>query len=121
MPGDYSVWVERIVPKEVNICFQNKTFRKVKWIPATNPTWFSGNDDLKGTHTVGIEGDDDREWAIAFNTWSSNHFLFASGDFKNWVWTDNAFLNKNGAGTPTGYTTGAVSGYKSFDVVLSSL
>jgi hypothetical protein len=47
-----------VVPKEVNICFQKKTFRKVKWIPGNNPTWFSGDDNLKGTHTTGIEGFD---------------------------------------------------------------
>jgi hypothetical protein len=54
----YSVWVEKVPQKEVNICFQKKTFRKVKWIPGNNPTWFSGDDNLKGTHTTGIEGFD---------------------------------------------------------------
>ena len=64
----YAVWVEKVVPKEVNICFQKKTFRKVKWIPGNNPTWFSGDDNLKGTHTTGIEGFDQSEWAIDFST-----------------------------------------------------
>ena len=89
----------------------------MKWIPATNPTWFSGNDNLEGTHTVGIEGDDDREWAIGFNSTTSPNFLFASGDFKNWLMTNDAFLNKDNAGTPTPYTTGNL---KSFNVLQSS-
>ena len=35
------------------ICFQEKTFLRVKWIPETNTAWFSGNDDLKGALVVG--------------------------------------------------------------------
>jgi hypothetical protein len=47
------------------------------------------------------------------------NFLFASGDFFNWVWTDTAFLNKdNKSGTPTMY--GTSNGRKSFDVLQSS-
>ena len=108
-----------MVPKEVNICFRGKTFRKVKWIPGNNSAWFSGNDNLKGTHTVGIEGDDEREWAIDFSSMTFDNFLFASGDFFNWIWTSDAFLNKDASGTPQMY--GTSDGYKSFDVLQSSL
>ena len=117
--GAYAVWVEKVVPKEVKICFRGKTFRKVKWIPGNNSAWFSGNDNLKGTHTVGIEGDDEREWAIDFSSMTFDNFLFASGDFFNWIWTSDAFLNKDASGTPQMY--GTSDGYKSFDVLQSSL
>ena len=108
-----------MVPKEVKICFRGKTFRKVKWIPGNNPVWFSGNDNLKGTHTVGIEGDDDREWAVDFRTMTFNNFLFARGDFSSWVWTDTAFLNKDASGTPQIYGTSDMR--KSFSVLQSSI
>ena len=84
------------------ICFQEKTFQIVKWIPPTNTAWFSGDDDLKGTHVVGTRGDATSEWSIDFSGMTFTNLLFASGDFVNWLITDDAFLNKN-SGTPTPY------------------
>jgi len=73
---------------------------------------------LNGTDTVGIEGFDAEEWAVDFGL--AGHFLFASGDFKNWVFTDRAFLNKIN-GTPMPYSSGSSNGMENFNIFKSSL
>jgi hypothetical protein len=59
------------------MCFLDKTFRQVMYIPANNAKWFKTTDHLAGTYEVGIEGDDS-EWAIKFST--SSKYLFMTGD-----------------------------------------
>jgi hypothetical protein len=72
----------------------DKPFRQVKHLPADSTTWFSGNDNLTGMITVGTEGTEAAEWAIPFGTLTSfTNFLFASGDFMNFVYTSKSVLN----------------------------
>jgi hypothetical protein len=75
------------------ICFENKSFRQVKHLPADSTAWYIGNDNLAGTITVGTEGNISAEWAIPFGTFTFSNFLFASGDFKNFVYTSKSILN----------------------------
>jgi hypothetical protein len=78
------------------ICFMDKPFRQVKHLPAFTTAWFYGNDNLEGTTVVGTEGTTDAEWAIGFNGITFSNFLFASGDFKNFVYTSKSILNVSG-------------------------
>jgi len=48
-------------------------------------TWFSGTDKLAGTFETGTQGKDDAEWAIMFSTLIFDTFLFATGDFSDWM------------------------------------
>jgi hypothetical protein len=68
----------------------------VKHQPADSITWFIGNDKLAGTTTLGIEGNIEFEWAIDFNGMTISNFLFASGDFMNFVYTSKSILTVNG-------------------------
>jgi hypothetical protein len=78
------------------ICFMDKPFRQVKHLPANSTTWFIGNDNLAGMITVGTEGTNTAEWAIPFGTFTYSNFLFASGDFMNFVYTSKSILNVTG-------------------------
>jgi hypothetical protein len=74
----------------------DKLFRQVKHLPADSTTWFFGNDNLAGTTTIGIEGTTTAEWAINFSGMTFSNFLFASGDFMNFVYTSKSILNVSG-------------------------
>jgi hypothetical protein len=45
---------------------------------------------------VGTEGTVSAEWAINFSGMTFSNFLFASGDFLNFVYTSKSILNVNG-------------------------
>jgi len=60
-------------------------WKKVKSLPPTSLTWYSSNDNLQGTATVGTGLDDTVEWSLPFSTDDFDKFLFASGDFSIWL------------------------------------
>jgi hypothetical protein len=82
-------------PEQKRICFMDKLFRQVKHLPASSTNWFSDNDNLAGTTTVGTEGTVAAEWAIPFGTLNFSNFLFASGDFLNFVYTSKSIITIN--------------------------
>jgi hypothetical protein len=45
---------------------------------------------------VGTEGTVSAEWAINFSGMTFSNFLFASGDFMNFVYTSKSILSVNG-------------------------
>ena len=47
---------------ERRICFQDKSYRQVKHLPATATKWFKNNNNLAGTSVVGVEGNIFLEW-----------------------------------------------------------
>ena len=51
--------------------------------------WYSKNDDLEGSKTVGNPNNDAAEWSKIFETEvpNFNEFLFASGDCSKWLIT----------------------------------
>jgi hypothetical protein len=74
----------------------DKSFRQVKHLPASATSWFSGNDNLVGTSTVGLEGNMDAEWAIEFSGITFTYMLFTTGDFQNFVYTSKNIRNSTG-------------------------
>jgi len=57
--GGVAVWInEPIAASATTICFQNKNFKKAKWLPGNSSTWFSTTDNLAGTEERGYEGND---------------------------------------------------------------
>jgi hypothetical protein len=75
----------------------DKHFRQVKHLPADSTAWFSGDDNLTGMITVGNEGTVAAEWAIPFGTLTFTNFLFASGDFMNFVYAAKNIIYNNEA------------------------
>ena len=63
------------------VCFQGFQWLKVKHLPNTSKTWFSGNDRLAGTLETGTQGKDDEEWSIKFETLKFDSYLIATGNF----------------------------------------
>ena len=40
---------------------------------------------MAGTYEIGLQGKDDSEWAIQFNSVTFDSYLFATDDFKHWA------------------------------------
>jgi hypothetical protein len=89
---DYPVKFFSYPENQKRICFMDKHFRQVKHLPADSTAWFSGDDNLTGMITVGNEGTVAAEWAIPFGTLTFTNFLFASGDFMNFVYSSKSIL-----------------------------
>ena len=58
---------------------------KVRHLHAAAIAWFAGADHLAGTFEIGVQGKDDAEWAIKFNALIFDSFMFATGNFKDWI------------------------------------
>ena len=40
---------------------------------------------MAGTYEIGLQGNDDSEWAIQFDLVTFDSYLFATDDFKHWA------------------------------------
>jgi hypothetical protein len=54
-------------------------------LPTNSTKWFSDTSRLAGTFEKGVQGIDDAEWAVKFDTLTYNSFLFATGNFNEWI------------------------------------
>jgi len=51
---------------------------------------------LAGTFEIGLQGKDDAEWAIKFNALIFDSFMFATGNFKDWLIGPKAIFTTQG-------------------------
>jgi len=97
--GGVAVWInEPIAATSTTICFQNKNYKKAKWLPGHSSTWFTTTDSLAGTEEKGVEGDDYSEWSILFDRAAISNFLFATSNFMNWAIVPVSSMTTTGGG-----------------------
>jgi hypothetical protein len=69
----------------------------VRHVYSGDTSWHKANDNLEGTSQYGNILDDNVKWSIEYRKDNFDTFLFAHGNFKNWIiMTSDAAINGSG-------------------------
>ena len=78
------------------ICFQGIEWTQVKHLPASSMTWYTSEDNLRGTFVTGDPAIATAEWSLNFEHSDYDKFIFASGDWSIWLQADKTEVGPGG-------------------------